>query len=191
MIMAILIIILGAPGAGKGTQAVRLAAVREVPHISTGELLRENLQEATPIGLRAKEYMEVGGLVPDDLVLDMLSERVAAADCRAGYVLDGFPRTVAQAEALDARLDESTDLHVVKLDVAEETIIKRLAGRREAGHRKDDAPEVVKERLRVYHEQTEPVVRYYEQRGVLKSVDGQQDPDTVFSQLQGLVSNGN
>ena len=187
MLMAIIIIILGAPGAGKGTQAVRLAAAREVPHISTGDLFRQNLQEATAIGLKAKEYMDAGRLVPDGVVLDMLSERVAAADCRAGYLLDGFPRTVAQAEALDGRLDDSTELHVVMLEVSDETIIQRIAGRRDAGQRKDDAPEVVQERLRVYHGETEPVVRYYQEKGVLKSVDGEQDPDTVFGQIEGLI----
>ena len=185
--MAIIIIILGAPGAGKGTLAMRLAEYREVPHISTGELFRENLQQATPVGLRAKEFMDDGRLVPDDVVLDMLVERVASADCRGGYLLDGFPRTVAQAEALDVCLGDSIELHVVNLEVSDETIIKRIARRREADQRKDDAPEVVKERLRIYHEVTERVVHYYEQQGVLKPVDGEQDPDAVFGQLEGLI----
>ena len=214
MIMAIIIIILGAPGAGKGTQAVRLAAAREVPHISTGDLFRENLKEATPIGLEAKEYMDAGQLVPDEIVLDMLSERIAAGDCRAGYLLDGFPRTVPQAEALDARLGASSELHVINLSGSDETLVERIAGRRvcrecgkiqhaiqsppqvegkcddcggELYQRRDDAPEVVQERLRVYHEETEPLVLYYEKRGVLKSIDGAQAPDVVFGQLEGLV----
>jgi len=217
MIMAIVIIILGAPGAGKGTQATQLAAVRAIPHISTGDLFRENLKSATPIGIKAKEFMDAGRLVPDEIVLDMLSERVALDDCRDGYLLDGFPRTVPQAEALDARLaraEPAAQLHVFNLEVSDETIVQRIAGRRickscgkiqhvvlsppqvagkcddcggELYQRKDDAPEVVEQRLRVYHEQTEPVVAYYENKGVLKSLDGERDPETVFAQLEGLI----
>jgi len=212
--MAIIIILLGGPGAGKGTQAVRLAAARELPHISTGDLFRENLRGATPIGLKAKEYMDAGELVPDEVVLDMLSERVAADDCRDGYLLDGFPRTVPQAEALDARVSSGDELFVINLEVADETIVQRIAGRlccRDCGHvqhetqspprvagkcdecggelyqRKDDSPDVVRERLRVYHEQTEPLVHYYSEKGVLNSIDGERNPEAVFEELEGLV----
>lgn len=212
--MATVVILLGAPGAGKGTQAVRLAAELGLPHVSTGDLFRANLAEGTPIGLKARQYMDAGKLVPDAIVLDMLTERVAADDCRDGYLLDGFPRTLAQARALDERLEQDTDVLVIDLEVSDETIIGRIAGRlvcRACGNvqhavnsppkvagvcdacggelhqRKDDSPDVVRERLRVYHEQTEPLVRYYEEKGVLKSVDGEQEPDVVFDQLGSLL----
>lgn len=212
--MATVIILLGGPGAGKGTQAVRLADARGLPHISTGDLFRENLKAATPIGLKAKEYMDAGNLVPDAIVLDMLSERVALDDCRDGYLLDGFPRTVPQAESLDTRISSDDELFVINLEVGDEIIVERIAGRlccRECGNiqhktqsppsvegkcdacggelyqRKDDSPEVVRERLRVYHEQTEPLVNYYSEKGVLKSIDGEREPDAVFEELEGLV----
>lgn len=204
------VILLGAPGSGKGTQAKRLAEAFRRPHISTGDLLRENVREETPLGLRAKAFMDKGELVPDDLVLDMLFARVAAPDCARGYLLDGFPRTLAQARALDERLGADADLTVLDLEVSDETIVERAAGRlvcRAGGHvqhekfspprvpgrcdvcggelyhRDDDEPAVVRERLSVYHQETKPLVRLYAERGVLQAVDGERSADEVFADL--------
>ncbi len=212
--MASIIILLGAPGAGKGTQAARLCASNSMPHISTGDLFRANLKDATPIGLKAKEYMDRGQLVPDDVVLDMLVERVAADDCKDGYLLDGFPRTLAQAEALEARLGPDDDVSVVNLAVEDDVIIVRASGRLlcrtcnnihhvefsppakpgvcdndggELYQRADDAADVVRERLRVYHDQTEPLVRYYDNKGLLTTIDGQSAPDEVFERLEAAL----
>ena len=212
--MAVITILLGAPGAGKGTQAVRFCEARALPHISTGDLFRANLKEATPIGLKAKGYMDAGNLVPDEIVLDMLIERVAAPDCREGYLLDGFPRTLEQARALDARVAEGDTLRVVNIEVSDATIVERASGRllcRTCGNiqhktfsppkvegvcdadggelyqRKDDAPEVVQERLRVYHEQTAPLVDYYTAKGSLKTIDGEKTPDEVFTALEAAL----
>ena len=213
--MANIIILLGAPGAGKGTQAARLCVARSLPHISTGDLFRANIQQASPIGLRAKEYMDAGRLVPDEVVLDMLTERVAAPDCRDGYLLDGFPRTLEQAEALGARLGNGDSLCVVNIEVSDDTIVKRASGRLlcrtcaniqhlefsppktpgvcdadggELFQRKDDSPEVVGERLRVYHEQTKPLVRFYTDQGVLEGINGEQSPDDVYADLGAALS---
>ena len=212
------IILLGGPGAGKGTQAVRLSAHCALPHISTGDLFRENLSNGTEFGNRAKEYMEAGKLVPDEVVLDMLFDRVSRDDCREGYLLDGFPRTVPQAEALDGRLGNSVDLQVLNLEVADEVIVDRIGGRLlcrncdaimheqfnppktegvcdacggELYTRKDDTADVVLERLRVYHEQTEPLATYYGAKGLVKNVDGEQAPDAVFGELCKLTGGGN
>ena len=213
--MAAIIILLGAPGAGKGTQAVRLSAALEVPHISTGDLFRANLAAGTPVGKRAQEFMEKGELVPDEVVLDMLSQRVAEDDCREGYLLDGFPRTLPQAEALQERLTETDHVRVINLEVADDTIIERAAGRLlckscgniqhksfappkqegvcdncggELYQRKDDAPDVVRQRLSVYHEQTEPLVRFYEAKGAVETVNGEAEPDVVFAALERLLA---
>jgi adenylate kinase len=212
--MKSIVILLGAPGAGKGTQAVRLSKARSVPHVSTGDLFRENIKSGTPLGAKAQGYMDKGELVPDELVLDMLASRVAQDDCREGYVLDGFPRTEVQALALEERL-QGAEVSVVNLEVADETIVGRAAGRlsckqcgsvfhadnappRKAGQcdqcgsdlaqRSDDAPAVVRERLRVYHEKTAPLVRFYAERGLLRSVDGEQSPENVFAGIENLVS---
>lgn len=212
--MSDIIILLGAPGAGKGTQAVRLCESRSIPHVSTGDLFRANLQQATPIGLKAKEYMDAGQLVPDEVVLDMLTERVAAPDCAEGYLLDGFPRTLAQARALDERLGDDDSLRVVNIVVSDETIVRRAAGRlicRSCGNiqhlefdppakegvcdadggelyqRKDDAPTVVRERLEVYHDQTEPLVEHYAGKGVLGTVDGERSPDEVYADVEAAL----
>ena len=208
--MASIIILLGGPGAGKGTQAVRLAEKRSLPHVSTGDLFRAHLKEGTAFGRKAKQYMEAGQLVPDGVVLDMLSARVTADDCRDGYLLDGFPRTLPQARALDERLNGEDELRVFSLVVSDATIVERIAGRRvcrscggvhhvkslparvkgicdacggELHQRKDDTAEVVEERLRVYHEETEPLERFYADKGVLTTIDGEQGPDAVFALL--------
>ena len=212
--MARIVVLLGAPGAGKGTQAVRLSKERSLPHVSTGDLLRENLKRGTPLGQQAKGFMDRGAYVPDELVLEMLAARVSAPDCRDGYVLDGFPRTDVQARALEQRLNGEDQLQVVNLEVSDESIVSRAAGRlscrscgsvyhsenkppRRAGvcdscggelfRREDDAAPVVRERLRVYREKTAPLVRYYQERGLLQSIDGEQKPDVVFARLDSLV----
>lgn len=204
------IILLGPPGSGKGTQATRITKELGIPHISTGDLFRENMSKNTELGQRAKSYMDKGQLVPDEVVLDMLFDRVSKPDCANGYLLDGFPRTVPQAEALDKFLANRATIIAVNLDVADESIFKRMAGRlncKQCGNiqnkyispprvdnicdkcggelyqRSDDNPEVVKERLKVYHAQTEPVIAYYKKKGVLIDVNGEQAPDAVFSQI--------
>ena len=194
------LIFLGAPGAGKGTHAQVLAKKYGIPTISTGDIIRKALKSGTEMGLRAKTYAEAGKLVPDEIVIGMIQERLAAGDCENGFILDGFPRTIPQAEALDgmgARID-----FVVDLEVPEETILRRLSGRRVCEHcgtpynlsdkrpkvegvcdlcggtlvqRKDDQPETVKARLNVYHEQTEPLKGYYAKQGKLRVVEGQED----------------
>jgi len=211
--MANIVVLLGAPGAGKGTQAVRLSKARSLPHVSTGDLLRDNMKRGTPLGAQAKGFMEKGELVPDALVLDMLSARVSAPDCSQGYVLDGFPRTEVQAVALEQRLAGHT-VTVVNLEVADESIVRRAAGRlsckqcgavfhRESSPprkpgvcdacggelftRSDDSAPVVRERLRVYRDKTAPLVEFYSRRGLLKTIDGEQSPDAVFSRLDGLI----
>jgi adenylate kinase len=209
--MTSVVILLGPPGAGKGTQAARLGAARGLPHVSTGDLFRSHLARKTPVGLQAKSYMSAGKLVPDSVVLDMLRERVGEPDCARGYVLDGFPRTLPQAKALEERLGAGVQLTVLNLAVSDETIVERLSGRlvcrangnhvqhaknsppRAAGRcdacggelyqRDDDAPAVVRERLRVYHQETEPLVRLYSERGVLHTVDGERAPDQVYADL--------
>lgn len=193
------IIFLGAPGAGKGTQAEKVAAKLNIPTISTGAIIRSALKEGTEMGLAAKAYIEAGKLVPDDVVIGIIKERLAENDCQNGFILDGFPRTIAQAEALDA-MGVSIDL-VVNISVDDATIVERMSGRRvcaacgatfhtlfnpsaagdkcdkcgaELSIRKDDQPEVVKDRLTVYHKETEPLERYYESKGILKTVIGQE-----------------
>jgi adenylate kinase len=192
------LILLGAPGAGKGTQAEILCKELNIPTISTGNILRAAIKNGTPTGLKAKSFMDAGQLVPDEVIIGIITERLAEADCAGGYILDGVPRTIAQAEALEAagiRFDA-----VVSIEISDETIMERMSGRRVcescgasyhvvavppkvAGvcdscggklvQRKDDAPETVKSRLEVYHKETEPLKDFYAQRGLLKSVDNQ------------------
>ena len=204
-----ILLLLGAPGAGKGTQAKRLSVSAQLPHISTGDLFRENMSRETELGQRAKGYMESGQLVPDALVIEMLFDRVARADCAKGYLLDGFPRTLPQAEALEQAISEvgGADLVAVNFRVPDSVIVDRASGRllcKDCGNihhaqhmppsvagvcdkcggelesRKDDQPEVVLKRLAVYHEQTAPLVEYYSSRGALIEIDGQRSPEEVF-----------
>ena len=203
------VIFLGPPGAGKGTQAQRICDARNIPQISTGDILRRAMKEETPTGLKAKQYVEAGKLVPDEVIIDIVRERLAMDDCQNGYILDGFPRTVPQAEALDtiAKIVVGGDL-----DVADEELIARLSGRRvclacgatyhvshlggetkcakcgeELIQRKDDSAETVLARLNVYHEQTAPLVDYYQKAGNLKVIDGAQDMDTIFESILAVV----
>ena len=195
------IILLGAPGTGKGTQAEKISEALHIPQISTGNIIREALKSGSEIGLKAKSYMDRGDLVPDEVVIDIIKDRIAKDDCANGFILDGFPRTIAQAEALDS-MGVSID-RVLDINVADEVIASRMSGRRvcescgssyhmefkkpavegvcdKCGgtliQRKDDHPDTVADRLKVYHEQTEPLKAYYEKKGLLRVVDGQ---DTV------------
>ena len=206
------IIMLGAPGAGKGTQAKKIAAKYGIPHISTGDIFRANIKNGTELGKKAKSYMDAGKLVPDELVCDLVADRIAKDDCKEGYILDGFPRTIPQAEALDkAVLALGTKIdYAVNIDVPDEAIITRMGGRRAClncgatyhvqynppkkegicdtcGHplvlRDDDKPETVQTRLNVYHEQTQPLIDYYEKKNILVTVDGTQSMDKVFSDI--------
>jgi adenylate kinase len=168
------LVLLGAPGSGKGTQAEILKAELGVPHVSTGDLLRAAVKAGTPLGLKAKAVMDTGQLVSDDIVLAMLEDRIAQPDAAAGFILDGYPRNVAQCDALEAlllRIGQPLEI-AIKLDVPSELIVERIAGRAAAQGRKDDTPETVRERLRVYTEQTEPVANHFAQIGKLKVVDG-------------------
>lgn len=180
------LVLLGAPGSGKGTQAARLKKDLAVPHISTGDMLRAAVAAGTPIGLKAKAVMDAGKLVSDDILLAMLEERLAQPDATNGFILDGYPRNLAQADALDhllARIRQPLDA-VVKLDVPNETIIGRCEIRYAAEHRKDDDPAVVRDRLKVYAEQTAPVADFYAQRGKLQVVDGVGDLDEVTARVK-------
>ena len=206
------IIMLGAPGAGKGTQAKKIAAKYEIPHISTGDIFRANIKNGTELGKKAKTYMDQGLLVPDELVVDLVVDRVNQDDCTKGYVLDGFPRTIPQAEALDAALEKMGQKidYAIDVDVPDENIINRMSGRRacvDCGAtyhivyaptkkenicdncggglilRDDDKPETVKKRLDVYHEQTQPLIDYYTKAGALRTVDGTIDIDDVFAAI--------
>ncbi|HEX5124763.1 MAG TPA: adenylate kinase [Rhodanobacteraceae bacterium] len=179
------LVLLGAPGSGKGTQAAMLKAELKVPHISTGDLLRAAVKAGTPLGLKAKAVMEAGKLVSDDIVLGMLEERITQADAKSGFILDGYPRNVAQCEALEAllaRIGQPLDI-AVKLKVPSELIVERIAGRAAAEGRKDDTPETVRERLRVYAEQTAPVAQHFGTIGRLRIVDGVGDVNVVFKRI--------
>jgi adenylate kinase len=168
------LVLLGAPGSGKGTQAEILRTELGVPHVSTGDLLRAAVKAGTPLGLKAKAVMEAGQLVSDDIVLAMLEERLAQPDAAGGFILDGYPRNLAQCEALErvlARIGQPLEV-AIKLDVPHELIVDRIAGRAAKEARKDDTPETVRERLRVYSEQTEPVAAHFAALGKLTTVDG-------------------
>lgn len=206
------IIMLGAPGAGKGTQAKRIADKWQIPHVSTGDIFRANIKNGTELGMEAKKYMDKGALVPDELTVKILLDRVAQEDCKNGYVLDGFPRTIPQAEVLDkalAELGDSID-YAIDVDVPDENIVNRMSGRRacvscgatyhvvyaptktagicdrcgkELILRDDDKPETVQKRLSVYHDQTQPLIDYYAAKNILKSVDGTKDMEEVFRDI--------
>lgn len=210
------IIMLGAPGAGKGTQAKKIAAKYSIPHISTGDIFRANIKNGTELGNKAKTYMDQGLLVPDELVVDLVVDRVKQDDCKNGYVLDGFPRTIPQAEALDkalAAIGEKMD-YAIDVNVPDENIVHRMSGRRacvgcgatyhleyaptktegicdacgkELILREDDKPETVKKRLGVYHEQTQPLIDYYTNAGILKKVDGTIDINDVFQAIVDIL----
>jgi adenylate kinase len=180
------LVLLGAPGSGKGTQAARLKTDLGVPHISTGDMLRAAVAAGTPTGLKAKAVMDAGRLVSDDILLAMLEERLAQPDAKSGFILDGYPRNLAQADALDhllARIGQPLDA-VVKLEVPNETIIGRCEIRYAAEHRKDDDPAVVRDRLKVYAEQTAPVADFYAKRGTLQVVDGVGGLDEVTARVK-------
>ena len=179
------LVLLGAPGSGKGTQATMLKTSLGIPHVSTGDLLRAAVKAGTPLGLKAKAVMDSGNLVSDAIVLGMLEERVAQADAKAGFILDGYPRNVAQCAALEALLDRiGQPLDVaVKLDVPNELIVERIAGRAAAEGRVDDTPETVRARLRVYAEQTAPVADHFADIGKLVKVDGVGELDEVFARI--------
>lgn len=210
------IIMLGAPGAGKGTQAKKIAEKYGIPHVSTGDIFRSNIKEGTELGRKAKEYIDQGALVPDGLTIGMLMDRIQNEDCKNGYVLDGFPRTIPQAESLKEALSERGQKidFAINVDVADENIINRMAGRRaciscgatyhlvynpskvpgicdvcgaELILRDDDKPETVKKRLSVYHDQTKPLIEYYGKTGVLVSIDGTQDLNKVFTDITGIL----
>ncbi len=179
------LVLLGAPGSGKGTQASRLKKELGVPHISTGDLLRAAVAAGTPLGRKAKAVMDAGQLVSDDIMLGMLEERLSQADAKTGFILDGYPRNLAQVEALDGlleRLHQPLDA-VVKLDVPPEEIVSRTEIRFKAEGRADDDPQVVRKRLDVYAEQTAPVAEWYQRHGMLKAVDGVGELDAVFRRI--------
>ena len=210
------IIMLGAPGAGKGTQAKMIADKYGVPHISTGDIFRANIKNGTELGMEAIKYMDQGLLVPDELTVRILLDRVAQDDCKNGYVLDGFPRTIPQAEVLDSELTKLGDHidYAINVDVPDENIVKRMSGRRacltcgatyhiehvppkkegicdvcgsELVLRDDDKPETVKNRLNVYHEQTQPLIDFYTEKGVLKTVDGTVPMEEVFAAITAIL----
>jgi adenylate kinase len=168
------LVVLGPPGAGKGTQAVKLAEHFACADVATGDIFRANVAEGTELGRAAQEYMDRGDLVPDDVVIAMVMERLASQDCQAGFVLDGFPRTVAQAEALDRRLaEQGSPLEAaLSFDVTEDELLRRLAGRAAAQHRADDAEQTIRHRLEVFAIKTRPLIDYYAHRGLDRKVDG-------------------
>ena len=206
------IIMLGAPGAGKGTQAKKIAEKYGIPHISTGDIFRANIKNQTELGMKAKSYMDQGALVPDELTLELIMDRFTNDDCKNGYVLDGFPRTIPQAEALTKALADKQDAvdYAINVDVPDEAIVSRMSGRRaclacggtyhikfnptktegicdacggELVLRNDDKPETVQKRLDVYHEQTQPLIDYYQNQNILKEVDGTLPLEDVFKAI--------
>jgi adenylate kinase len=180
------LVMLGAPGAGKGTQAVRIAEARAIPHISTGEMLRGAIAAGSELGQKVKSIVESGALVPDELVIAVIRDRLAQPDSENGFVLDGFPRTLGQAEALDALLSElGRPLKIVlELELAEDTAVERMLGRAADQGRADDTPEVIRNRFEVYRRQTEPLSDYYRSKGILVAVDSAPSMDEVFAAIE-------
>ena len=210
------LVMLGAPGAGKGTQANMIAEKYGIPHISTGDIFRANIKEGTDLGKEAKSYMDKGELVPDELTVRLLLDRVSKDDCKDGYVLDGFPRTIPQAEVLEKELEKNGDRidKAVNVDVPDENIVNRMSGRRaclkcgatyhivhippkkegicdncgsELVQRDDDKEETVKNRLKVYHDQTAPLIEFYSSRNVLETVDGTKPSEDVFANICSIL----
>ncbi|NUQ63763.1 MAG: adenylate kinase [Pirellulales bacterium] len=179
------IVFIGPPGAGKGTQAERLIETYHLAHLSTGDMLRAARDARTEVGQKADQYMSRGELVPDDIIVEIIRQRLDRPDCREGYLLDGFPRTIAQAESLDKMLNtKGTPLDVVlEIRVPEEELFRRLAGRGRA----DDQPEVIRQRLVAYRKQTEPLLEYYGKQGLLNSVDGLGSVDDIFARLRTVL----
>jgi len=180
------VLLLGPQGAGKGTQAKRIAAEYELPHIATGDILRRAMAEDTPLGRKVKPIYESGGLVPDDLMIELIRDRLSKPDTAHGFILDGFPRTFVQAEALDAMLreiDKQLDL-VLELQVPDEIAAERLAKRAALERRPDDTPEAIRRRLALYHEETEPLVEYYRSRGNVVGIHGHRSENEVFAEIQ-------
>ena len=206
------IIMLGAPGAGKGTHAKKISEKYSIPHISTGDIFRANIKEGTELGKKAKEYMDQGLLVPDELTCDLVMDRIQQDDCKNGFVLDGFPRTIPQAEALTAALEKINEKmdYALDIEIADEKIVERMSGRRvctkcgapfhivnippktegicdhcggELEFRADDQPETVLKRLGVYHEQTQPLIEYYAKQGILKEIDGTKSVEEGFASI--------
>ena len=180
------LVMLGAPGAGKGTQAVRIAETHGIPHISTGEMLRGAIAAGSELGQKVKSIVESGALVPDELVIDVIRDRLAQSDTQNGFVLDGFPRTLGQAEALDLLLAElGRPLAIVlELELAEDTAVERMLGRAAEQGRADDTPEVIRNRFEVYRRQTEPLSDYYRSKGILVAVDSTPSMDEVFTAIE-------
>jgi adenylate kinase len=179
------LVFIGPPGVGKGTQSAQLVEYLHIPHLSTGDMLRQARADKTTLGLESEQYIAAGKLVPDPLILQMIGQRLDQDDCRSGYLLDGFPRTIGQAEALDEFLNErGTPLSaVLQLDVDTEELIKRLMLR----GREDDKPEVIRERLKQYARQTAPLSDYYRRRGLLQPIDGGGRPEEVFDRIKAAV----
>ncbi|EYE87715.1 adenylate kinase [Fervidicella metallireducens AeB] len=214
------LVLLGPPGAGKGTQAKYIVEKLGIPHISTGDIFRKNIKEQTPLGLKAKEYIDKGQLVPDEVTVGIVEDRIKQEDCNAGFLLDGFPRTVAQADALDEVLSSMGSAldHVINIKVPTERLVERLTGRRvcpKCGasfhvifnppkqdgicdycsgslvQRADDSAETVESRLNVYEKQTQPLIEYYQEKGLLRDIDGEQDIDKVFEDICTVIGSDN
>ena len=211
------LILFGPPGAGKGTQAERLQGDFQLPFISTGEMLRANVKEGTELGQQAQRFMDAGDLVPDELIVAMAAERLQEEDARDGFILDGFPRTLEQAKALDRQLSDlgRRVTTALLIDVPDDELVRRLSGRRvcvKAGHnyhvefdppkhegvcdqdgsrlvqRDDDKPEVIRNRLRVYHDQTEPLIDYYDEQGLMRRIDGTRNPAEVHDHIRAVIA---